>query len=353
MARVRGRGSTAPPTCTSARTRKRKGRRRGDPVTAVPAERYTKKDDNAAMLSPPSRLPQATPAEKDKFIDPFVKVSAKVTLLENRRASLNHEMELHTRTMRPLQQDQEELRDHVEELEVVNEIFCREREELDEKVDNILEKLSEVTATLEAKQNSLEKVGVLFEELEEIGEIPPVLNRVVAGGGWIDDPDTAGGQLLRADFSVSGTENSVWHEQAVVVFKGILNKYCKWATNSQNKSAGADRDAAAVKKQAFEKKGEVEERFKFRQAEMREDWDSFFQAPCETDGAEVLDPNTDSKEEEPAVASTKKPRVTLPPTYRTQQVWMSSRKPLDSRLAAVERKEREKGKNKCNGASPR
>ncbi|KAJ7756555.1 hypothetical protein B0H16DRAFT_1458019 [Mycena metata] len=249
----------------------------------------------------------------------------KVTFLENRSATINDEMELHTRTMRLLQQDQEELRDRVEELEVVNENLCREREELSEKVDNILEKLSEVTATLEAQQDSLEKVGVLFEELEESGEIPSLvgkkgkkvlkasrdnilnvvlialqngirltfyramghpsnvapekLNRVVAGGGWIDDPETAGGQLLRPDFSASWTENSVWHDQAVVfvkthlasvspnlstsdvaqlpnaiikaqvqtVFKGILNKYRKWAKNSKGKSAAADGDAAAVK----------------------------------------------------------------------------------------------------------
>lgn len=95
----------------------------------------------------------------------------KVSLLESRSATINDEVEVHTRTMRLIKQDQEELRDRVEELELVNENLYREREELTEKVDSMLEKLLDVTATLEAQQDSLEKIGTLFEELEGGGEI--------------------------------------------------------------------------------------------------------------------------------------------------------------------------------------
>jgi predicted nucleic acid-binding protein len=84
---------------------------------------------------------------------------------------------------------------------------------------------------------------------------------VAAGGCWIDDPETEGGQLLRPDFSASWTDNSVWHASVVsfakthlaavsptlsdkdvealqdsilkghiqTVFKGITTKYRKWA----------------------------------------------------------------------------------------------------------------------------
>ncbi|KAJ7890295.1 hypothetical protein B0H13DRAFT_2040631, partial [Mycena leptocephala] len=151
-------------------------------------------------------------------------VTDKVSKLETQSATITDEVDNHSRTLKLLQQDYHELRDRVNELEILNENLTTERDEL-------------------AHQVALEKFGTLFEEMggsddalkgprdnvlnTSIRQVfyrvmghptnvePEKLAPVDAGGCWIDDPETEDDHLLCPDFSASWTENSVWHDSMV------------------------------------------------------------------------------------------------------------------------------------------
>ncbi|KAJ7811575.1 hypothetical protein B0H13DRAFT_2473793 [Mycena leptocephala] len=327
-------------------------------------------------------------------------VTDKVSKLETQSATITDEVDNHARTLKLLQQDYHELRDRVNELEILNENLTTERDELAHQVDGMEDTISDLSGMVTAHQVALEKFGTLFEEMGGSDDVtsalrskkaqkalkgprdnvlntsirqvfyramghptnvePEKLAPVDAGGCWIDDPETEDDHLLRPDFSASWTENSVWHDPMVTfarthlpsvcpslsnhdiekitdatiksqlqtVFKGVTSKYRKWAKSKGKAPVTiAHSDLPNVKnRRARRKERKLEERAR---------------STDESDDDDVLDPDTDSGNEVD-VATTKKPWVSRPPTYRGQTL-ESGVNELD-RLVAQDRKEREKAK---------
>lgn len=102
-------------------------------------------------------------------------VADKVSQLETRSATINDEVEGHGRTLRIVNQDLQELRDRVEELETLNENLLLERDELTNRVDGVLDQLSDLSAVSAAQQEALEKFGALFEEMGGDAEVTAAL----------------------------------------------------------------------------------------------------------------------------------------------------------------------------------
>ncbi|KAJ7919587.1 hypothetical protein B0H13DRAFT_1988364, partial [Mycena leptocephala] len=180
-------------------------------------------------------------------------VTDKVSKLETQSATITNEVDNHSRTLKLLQQDYHELRDCVNELEILNENLTTERDELAHQVDGMEDTISDLSGMVTAHQVALERFRTLFEEMggswrgnphrkkvqkalkgprdnvlnTSIRQVfyramghptnvePEKLAPVGAGGCWIDDPETEDDHLLRPDFSASWTENSVWHDSMI------------------------------------------------------------------------------------------------------------------------------------------
>ncbi|KAJ7262556.1 hypothetical protein C8J57DRAFT_1719432 [Mycena rebaudengoi] len=327
----------------------------------------------------------------------------KVAALETLVESMQEQLQLNARTIRVMNQDQEDLRDRLEELEIVNENLISEREDLTAKFDSMLEQVDDLMASSAAQHTSLEKFGELFEEMggsEEVTanlsakraktanralKVPrdnvlhggirtlfyksmgleratatmEVMQPPTPGGGWINDPETSGGRLLRPDWRVSFSDNSMWHDEIVkfvkthlhsevpaisndsalamsdaevrshvqTVFKGIMGKYRKWEKTKATPSTVGDAtkdEAASVKNlRAQRKVRKLAPREKVRPKEMGAEWDWFFQTSYqsidETDTADILDPDTDTDQNVP-VSSTIKPLITWVSEYRSEEL---------------------------------
>ncbi|KAJ7938828.1 hypothetical protein B0H13DRAFT_1851408 [Mycena leptocephala] len=145
---------------------------------------------------------------------------------------MTDEVENHSRTLKVVQQDYHELRDPVNELEILNDNLTMERDELTHQIDGMEDTISDLSGMVTAHHVALEKFGALFEEMGGSGDVAStlrskkaqkalkgprdnILNTSIrhvfyraigypasveeqklapldAGGCWIDDPETEG-----------------------------------------------------------------------------------------------------------------------------------------------------------------
>jgi 4-diphosphocytidyl-2C-methyl-D-erythritol kinase len=74
-----------------------------------------------------------------------------------------------------MKQDYVEKKEHLEELEVLNDNLTMERDEMVERMEVMEEKVSELAGSVEAHQAALETFGELFEALGGSGTVAPAL----------------------------------------------------------------------------------------------------------------------------------------------------------------------------------
>ncbi|KAJ7246651.1 hypothetical protein C8J57DRAFT_1674779 [Mycena rebaudengoi] len=215
------------------------------------------KEESLPIPPPPSRLsiPKA--------------VTDKVSSLELRSESVCEDIDTHTRTLNTVANDYKELRERVEELEIMNDNLTMEREDLTQQVDSMSERLNDLQATSEAQHIALEKFGDLFKEMGGSDEVPAALGKKRAkkavkvlkapadnilntgirkvfyqamglpitakdgdlappagGGFWIPDPETPDGKLLRPDWTKSFNANIDWHDSIIKFVKTHLPSKC-------------------------------------------------------------------------------------------------------------------------------
>ncbi|KAJ7034954.1 hypothetical protein C8F04DRAFT_1346197 [Mycena alexandri] len=191
--------------------------------------------------------------------------------------------------------------------------------------------------------------------------IPPVKKC----GGFVKDPETKTGQLLRPDWTASFSENSNWHPRMVTymrqkvpshnpaitkeimqaksdqdildrleaIFSNVRTEYRKTAKGSSGeaKDAGEGEDDGEVvdSKQANRRQGrkvrKCDERMmalNSRNITLQPPFGFFLQARYqstdESDDEDVIDPDTENENEVPAQA-TRKPWISRAPTYRTDE----------------------------------
>lgn len=88
---------------------------------------------------------------------------------------MTDEVENHSRTLKVVQQDYHELRDRVNELEVLNDNLTMERDELAHQIDGMEDTISDLSGMVTAHQVALEKFGALFEEMGGSGDVASTL----------------------------------------------------------------------------------------------------------------------------------------------------------------------------------
>lgn len=89
----------------------------------------------------------------------------KVSALDSQSAAISDRVDAQERGLRLVTEDYGELRERVEDLEIVNQNLQIERDDLTAKVDNLLEQIVDLASTSAAQHEALEKFGALFESM--------------------------------------------------------------------------------------------------------------------------------------------------------------------------------------------